>query len=575
MSDVESSYDHSCSISDSEEVYCWGRGTYGRLGYGNSNSLGDNTNELPFLNAVDLEGSAKLLALTDTSTCAVMVDNEVYCWGYGQFGRTGHENTDNIGDQPNEMGLNLAPTDLHMRPTDYDLDGIIDHWDTDDDNDGTLDVNDDFRLDPCAVLDTDSDGMPDLIYAACSTNLIEDLDDDNDGMSDEDEAIIGTDPTNPDTDSDGTCDYIDTDDDGDGWSDADEQACERKEWGTRAVVNSYSTSANTGYQYFYGTGILFLPNDATHEYQTVGLDNSNLDMKYFASSTSAITNSQGVSANSNYGSNSQQAFDYESYGQGAYIVNDHQLYYLEYSSSTSSSTTPSSNLVYTFDSNHDDYYHDISIAPDGTVYMTSHDEIVSISTSNAVTGITYPSGVSNSTTNADYKQISVDSNGDLHLLAYHDSASRIYTWIYDTSSSSWSSGLDSGSGSITDVGPGRSSFTVDSNAQPHVAFMKGSSVSDTNSFVTYSYYDNAGSNWVTRFTDQTPSGNSGVSLELDSNNDVHLAWVDNANRTLYHTELSSTSSAQATTLLIQHSSASYYHGQLRPQKPRTCYWSRG
>ena len=495
-----------------------------------------------------------------------MVDNEVYCWGYGQFGRTGHENTDNIGDQPNEMGLNLAPTDLHMRPTDYDLDGIIDHWDTDDDNDGTLDVNDDFRLDPCAVLDTDSDGMPDLIYAACSTNLIEDLDDDNDNWNDTDEdACLSNSKLSAsmprDLDSDGTCDYIDTDDDGDGWSDADEQACERKEWGTRAVVNSYSTSANRGYQYSYGTGILFLPNDATHEYQTVGLDNSNFDMKYFASSTSAITNSQGVSANSNYGSNSQQAFDYESYGQSAYIVNDHQLYYLEYGSGTYSSTTPSSNLVYTFDSNHDDYYHDISIAPDGTVYMTSHDEIVSISTSNAVTGITYPSGVSNSTAKASYKQISVDSNGDLHLLAYHDSASRIYTWIYDTSSSSWSSGLDSGSGSITDVGPGRSSFTVDSNAQPHVAFMKGSSVSDTNSFVTYSYYDNAGSNWVTRFTDQTPSGNSGVSLELDSNNDVHLAWVDNTNRTLYHTELSSTSSAQTTTLVIQHSSANYYYGQ--------------
>ena len=157
-------------------------------------------------------------------------------------------------------------------------------------------------------------------------------------------------------------------------------------------------------------------------------------------------------------------------------MNDHQLYYLEYGSGTSSSTSPGSTLVYTFDSNHDDYYHDISIAPDGTVYMTAHDEIVSISTSDAVTGISYPSGVSNSTTNADYKQISVDSNGDVHLLAYHDLANRIYTWIYDTSSSSWSSGIDSGSGSITDVGPGRSSFAVDSNAQPHIAFMKGSTL---------------------------------------------------------------------------------------------------
>ena len=115
--------------------------------------MGDNSNELPFQTAVDLEGSAKLIALTSASTCAVMTDNEVYCWGFGGNGRTGHENTDDTGDQINEMGVNLAPTDLHMRPTDFDLDGVIDPWDTDDDNDGTLDVDDDFRLDPCAVLD--------------------------------------------------------------------------------------------------------------------------------------------------------------------------------------------------------------------------------------------------------------------------------------------------------------------------------------------------------------------------------------------------------------------------------------
>ena len=561
MSDVESATDHSCAISDSGEVYCWGRGTYGRLGYENTNSLGDNSNELPFLNAVDLEGSAKLLALTETSTCAAMLDNEVYCWGSGSNGKTGQEHTVHIGDQSNEMGVNLAPTDLHMRPTDFDLDGIIDHWDTDDDNDGTLDVDDDFRLDPCAVLDTDDDGMPDSIFAACSTNLIEDLDDDNDNWNDTDEeACISNskDSTSVprDLDGDGTCDYVDTDDDGDGWSDADEQACERKEWGTRNAAQA-SSSYGQNLHYDSGTGIIFLPNDANHEYQTVGIDNYQRYMKSFAHSP---TISQNSVSSTTYGGTSQTDFDYESYGQGAYIVNDHQLYYLEYGSGTNSYTNPSSNLVHTFDNNHDDYYHDISIAPDGTVYMTAHDEIVSISTSNAVTGISYPSGVSNTTTNADYKQIIVDSNGDLHLLAYHDLASRIYTWVYDTSSNSWNSGLDAGSGSITDVGPGRSSFTVDSNAQPHIAFMKGSSATDTNSFVTYSYYDSTGSNWVTRFTDQTPSGNSGVSLELDSNNNVHLAWVDNGNRTLYHTKLSSTSNAQTTTQLIQHSSSSYYQG---------------
>ena len=40
MTDVEASQDHSCSISSSGDVYCWGYGGNGRLGYGNTNSFG-------------------------------------------------------------------------------------------------------------------------------------------------------------------------------------------------------------------------------------------------------------------------------------------------------------------------------------------------------------------------------------------------------------------------------------------------------------------------------------------------------------------------------------------------------
>ncbi len=146
--------------------------------------------------------------------------------------------------------------------------------------------------------------------------------------------------------------------------------------------------------------------------------------------------------------------------------------------------------------------------------------------------IDYPTGVSTSSSHSKNKQIAVDSNGDLHLISYHSQASRIYTWVYDVSSESWNSGLDSFPGSQSDVGPGRSSFTVDSSNQPHVAFMKGSSPSDVSSYVTYNYYDNTAQNWVPRFSDYTPSGYNGVSLKLDSNDNVHIAWVDNGNKSL-------------------------------------------
>ena len=247
----------------------------------------------------------------------------------------------------------------------------------------------------------------------------------------------------------------------------------------------------------------------------------------------------------------QVGFDYEAYGQGAYVVDDEKLRFLKFGSSAYTFTN-NPTLIYTFDSDHDDQHHDLSVASDGTVYMTTHDELVSISPGGIASEIAYPTGVSTSTSYAKHKQIAVDSNLDIHLLAYHDNATRIYTWIYDTSSGTWNSGLDSASGSLLDVGPGRTSFTVDSSNQPHIAFMKGSSATDLNSFVTYQYYDNSGSNWITRFTDQTPSGNEGVSLELDSNDNVHIAWVDYTNKTAYHTKLSSSSNAQTTTKAIQH-----------------------
>ena len=560
MTAVEASSDHSCSISSAGEVYCWGRATHGRLGYENPNNLGDNSNELPFLTAVDLEGSAKLISLTSESTCAVMTDNEVYCWGSGQYGQTGHENTDHIGDQVNEMGLNLAPTDLHMRPTDFDLDGIIDHWDTDDDNDGALDVDDDFRLDPCAVLDTDDDGMPDSIYAACSTNLIEDLDDDNDNWNDTDEEACVSNSKDStsiplDLDNDGTCDYIDTDDDGDGWSDADEQACERKEWDTRMLTSPY-TWGDYGLYSEYPTGIIFAPNSHGYEYEVIGLSNNQRYMRVFGFTDSNIesgsTTSGSMTGTISGASNYQVGFDYEAYGQGAYAVDDEKLRFLEFGSSASSFYSNPA-LIYTFDTNHDDQYHDLEVASDGTVYMTTHDGIVSISPGGITSEIAYPSGVSISTTHAKNKQIAVDSNRDIHLLAYHENATRIYTWIYDTTSKTWDSGLNAGSGSVLDVGPGRTSFAVDSSNQPHIAFMKGSNYNDASSFVTYQYYDNSGSNWITRFTDQTPSGNRGVSLELDSNDNVHIAWLDYANKSAYHTKLSSSSNAQTTTRVISHS----------------------
>lgn len=94
---------HACVILTGGGVTCWGEGIQGKLGYGNTNYIGDN--ETPAsAGTVDL-GGATAVAITagDQHTCAILSGGSVRCWGGGFRGRTGHGNTDNIGDASGEM----------------------------------------------------------------------------------------------------------------------------------------------------------------------------------------------------------------------------------------------------------------------------------------------------------------------------------------------------------------------------------------------------------------------------------------------------------------------------------------
>ncbi|MEQ1701925.1 MAG: hypothetical protein ABMA25_17590, partial [Ilumatobacteraceae bacterium] len=94
---------HTCALLDTGRVTCWGSGSGGRLGYGNTNDIGDN--ETPAQNPVSggivqMPSGTKVVSISAGTlhTCAVLIDGTVTCWGVGSFGRLGFGNQNSIGD---------------------------------------------------------------------------------------------------------------------------------------------------------------------------------------------------------------------------------------------------------------------------------------------------------------------------------------------------------------------------------------------------------------------------------------------------------------------------------------------
>jgi alpha-tubulin suppressor-like RCC1 family protein len=95
--DVALGVGHTCALLDTGSVRCWGHGSVGRLGYGNTNTIGDN--ETPAsAGDVDLGGKAVQLVAGTLHTCALLDTGKVRCWGNGSDGALGYGNTNSIGD---------------------------------------------------------------------------------------------------------------------------------------------------------------------------------------------------------------------------------------------------------------------------------------------------------------------------------------------------------------------------------------------------------------------------------------------------------------------------------------------
>jgi Zn-dependent metalloprotease len=112
---------------------------------------------------------------------------------------------------------------------DTDGDGIINSVDTDDDNDGVLDLNDAFPLDPTETLDTDNDGIGNNADAF-PNDASESVDSDGDGVGDNADAFPNDPTESADSDGDGVGDNLETEFGTDPTDAADCPGCEPNSW---------------------------------------------------------------------------------------------------------------------------------------------------------------------------------------------------------------------------------------------------------------------------------------------------------------------------------------------------------
>ena len=107
--------DHTCALLENRLVKCFGSSQYGQLGYGDPSARGDSQGQmgdnLPF---VDLGSNVvvKAIVVGGFHSCVLFEDERMKCFGNNDFGQLGYGDTNNRGDEPNEMGDNLTFVDV-------------------------------------------------------------------------------------------------------------------------------------------------------------------------------------------------------------------------------------------------------------------------------------------------------------------------------------------------------------------------------------------------------------------------------------------------------------------------------
>ena len=113
----------SCAILNDGTIYCWGKNNLGQLGDGTNTDR-----STPVEVTMPAGKSAVQIDALQSSVCAVMDDNSVYCWGYNGNGQLGTGNYNNQNTPTELSGLSASSVQVGYdhacaiitNPTSYD-----------------------------------------------------------------------------------------------------------------------------------------------------------------------------------------------------------------------------------------------------------------------------------------------------------------------------------------------------------------------------------------------------------------------------------------------------------------------
>jgi hypothetical protein len=112
---LASGWSSTCAILDNNRIKCWGSNLMGQLGLGDGDNRGDGPGEMgDALPYVDLGQGRTVTAIAVSAffSCATLDGGALKCWGANQFGQLGLGDARARGGAPGEMGDALPAVDL-------------------------------------------------------------------------------------------------------------------------------------------------------------------------------------------------------------------------------------------------------------------------------------------------------------------------------------------------------------------------------------------------------------------------------------------------------------------------------